>query len=176
VAVDANAQAETLQMTVPVQGALHRHPALGRGDPATQAFVAVNELGFKREESASQPGRGQGSPDHLAPAGEPGSEHGRDATMRRGPMNARRLLLLSLLLVAAWLALFGDKTPQRQAAGEVVAAAGTGKGGSAAERAQSAPARREPAGGCRPVSPASGAKLEVAALIPREQLIPAAWR
>jgi hypothetical protein len=36
-------------------------------------------------------------------------------------MNRRRLLLLALLLLAAWLALFGDKTPPDSSRGEVVA-------------------------------------------------------
>lgn len=46
----ANAQAETLQMTVPVKG---RYGDIRRWIEeilATQAFVAVNELGFKRED------------------------------------------------------------------------------------------------------------------------------
>ena len=80
-------------------------------------------------------------------------------------MNQRRLLLFSLLLVAAWLALFGDKTPDETPA--VV---------------QPAPARL-PGDGVSPRAPAAApvataslpsarAALEVAALIPRPQLIP----
>ena len=49
-AVDANAQAETLQMTVPVKG---RYSDIRRWVEEvlrTQAYVAVNELAFKREE------------------------------------------------------------------------------------------------------------------------------
>lgn len=49
-AVDANAQAETLQMTVPVKG---RYSDIRRWIEEilrTQAYVAVNELAFKREE------------------------------------------------------------------------------------------------------------------------------
>ncbi len=50
---DSNAQADTLQMTVPVKG---RYLDVRRWIDeilATQAFVAINELGFKREEIGS---------------------------------------------------------------------------------------------------------------------------
>ena len=69
-------------------------------------------------------------------------------------MNARRLLLLALLPVAAWLALFGDKTPPAGSPVEVVAPTSP---------------RRAPA--TERTAKAAG-KLEIAALIAREQLIP----
>jgi hypothetical protein len=49
-AADANAQAETLQFTVPVRG--HYSDVRGWVEEilATQPYVAVNELGFKRED------------------------------------------------------------------------------------------------------------------------------
>jgi hypothetical protein len=49
-AADANAQAETLQMTVPVRGHYSDVRRWVEEILATQAFVAVNELGFKRED------------------------------------------------------------------------------------------------------------------------------
>jgi hypothetical protein len=86
-------------------------------------------------------------------------------------MNARRLILLSLLVVAMWLALFGDKTPSERATGEVVEAAAPA-GGSPAREPSLPPARA-----VRPVAAASSngkqpAELAVAALIPRAELIP----
>ncbi|MEF8716688.1 MAG: hypothetical protein V5B35_15220 [Candidatus Accumulibacter necessarius] len=47
---DANAQADTLQMTVPVKGRYTDVRQWVEEILATQAFVAVNELGFKRED------------------------------------------------------------------------------------------------------------------------------
>lgn len=49
-AADANAQAETLQMTVPVRGRYSDVRRWVEEILATQAFVAVNEFGFKRED------------------------------------------------------------------------------------------------------------------------------
>ena len=88
-------------------------------------------------------------------------------------MSARRLVLLSLLIVAMWLALFGDKTPSEPATGEVVEAAAPA-GGRPARDVSSLAARE-----IRPAPEASGkgrqpAELAVAALIPRAELIPAA--
>jgi hypothetical protein len=81
-------------------------------------------------------------------------------------MNRRRLLLGLLLVIAAWLALFGDKTPSDPPGGDVVQplAARRGAGPStpsaAGRRSRSAEAAGDPA------------TLEVAALIPRDELIP----
>ena len=47
---DANAQAETLQMTVPVKGRYQDVRRWIEEILRTHAFLAVNELGFKREE------------------------------------------------------------------------------------------------------------------------------
>jgi len=47
---DANAQAGTLQMTVPVKGRYNDVRQWVEEILATHAFVAVNELGFKRED------------------------------------------------------------------------------------------------------------------------------
>lgn len=49
-AVDANVQAETLQMTVPVKGRYSDVRRWVEEVLRTQAYVAVNELAFKREE------------------------------------------------------------------------------------------------------------------------------
>ena len=88
-------------------------------------------------------------------------------------MNGRRLLLCSLLVVAAYLAVFGDKTPNDRPAGDVVQPAPArvkgraGPGGPAWTPAEKRPAvSRLPAG--KAVS-----TLEVAALVPRDKLIPA---
>lgn len=75
-------------------------------------------------------------------------------------MNARRLILFGSLVVAAWLALFGDKTPSDPTA--VVAVAVD---------------RRRADGRSLPATASAEEKvlkLEVAALIPRAQLIPSA--
>jgi hypothetical protein len=87
-------------------------------------------------------------------------------------MNRRRLLLFALLLVAAWLALFGDKTPPDSMNGEVVAPTLPRP-----ERdSESRLAARRPADSRSALSsPRVGkadANLEIAALIPRAQLIP----
>ncbi|EXI66590.1 MAG: hypothetical protein AW08_02495 [Candidatus Accumulibacter adjunctus] len=87
-------------------------------------------------------------------------------------MTRRQLLLSSLLLLAAYLALFGDKTPQGESAGGIV---------------QPMPARDRSHSGTRATAPKENRRLasrsgsgtapatvEVAALIPRQQLIPAA--
>lgn len=85
-------------------------------------------------------------------------------------MKGRRLLLLSLLAVAAYLAFFGDKTPSDKSAADVVQTAPekgfSGKGASAPLESRSA-VTRLPAG----KAPSS---LEVAGLIPRDKLITAA--
>lgn len=84
-------------------------------------------------------------------------------------MNGRRLLLSSLLVLAAYLALFGDKTPGERSPAEVVQAVpARDKGGSGTNA--SAPGR--PAASKRPAGKVAST-LEVAALIPRETLIPA---
>jgi hypothetical protein len=49
-AADANAQAATLQMTVPVKGRYSDVRRWVEEILRTQAYVAVNELAFKREE------------------------------------------------------------------------------------------------------------------------------
>jgi hypothetical protein len=90
-------------------------------------------------------------------------------------MNSRRLLLLSLLLVAAYLALFGDKTPSDKSADDVVQAVPARGKGSSGASAISAGAGREPADRVEASGAGKAAStLEVAALIPRETLIPAA--
>jgi hypothetical protein len=85
-------------------------------------------------------------------------------------MKGRRLLLLSLLVVAAYLAFFGDKTPSDKSAADVVQTVPEkgfpGKGASAPLESRPAVSRL-PAG----KAPSS---LEVAVLIPRDTLIPAA--
>jgi hypothetical protein len=78
-------------------------------------------------------------------------------------VNAGRLILFTLLVVAAWLALFGDKTPYDQNGADVVAPlparSARGPGGNASRHGKAEKA---------------ALALEVAALIPREQLIPTA--
>lgn len=87
-------------------------------------------------------------------------------------MNRRRLLLFALLLVAAWLALFGDKTPPDSARDEVVAATSPRPAPASESRlAARRPADSRPA----PSPPRAGEaaeNLEIAALIARAQLIP----
>lgn len=88
-------------------------------------------------------------------------------------MNRRRLLLLSLLLVAAYLALFGDKTPSDKSAADVVQAIpARGKGGSGTSESAPVPAENRPAVSRLPTGKAAST-LVLAALIPRETLIPA---
>ena len=91
-------------------------------------------------------------------------------------MNRRRLLLLALLLLAAWLALFGDKTPSDSSRGEVVAP--TSPRAASAPNADSRLAARRPVDSRSALSPTragnAAATLEIAALIPRVQLIPGA--
>ncbi|MBN8455494.1 hypothetical protein [Accumulibacter sp.] len=87
-------------------------------------------------------------------------------------MSRRHLLLLSLLLLAAYLALFGDRTPQGEPADGVVQPT-PARGRSPAGARATAPAES------RPMVARSGAgkspsTTEVAALIPRDQLIPTA--
>jgi hypothetical protein len=88
-------------------------------------------------------------------------------------MSPRRLVLLSLLIVAMWLALFGDKTPSEPATGEVVEAA-VPAGGRAASEPSSPPAREVRQAAAASVGGKRPATLEVAALIPRDELIPEA--
>ncbi|MFZ4536463.1 hypothetical protein [Propionivibrio sp.] len=89
-------------------------------------------------------------------------------------MNGRRLLLISLLIVAAYLALFGDKTPTDRPAADVVQASPT----RVQAISSTAEAARVPADSRPAVSRLSARKatstLEVAALIPRDKLIPIA--
>jgi hypothetical protein len=77
-------------------------------------------------------------------------------------MSARRLVLLSLLIVAMWLALFGDKTPSEPATGEVVEAAAPA-GGRAASEPSSPPARETRPAAAASVGGKRPAELEVAA-------------
>lgn len=86
-------------------------------------------------------------------------------------MNGRRLLLSSLLVLAAYLALFGDKTPSERSPAEVVQAV-PARDKSGSGTSASAPAESRPAASKRPAGKAAST-LEVAALIPRETLIPA---
>jgi hypothetical protein len=83
-------------------------------------------------------------------------------------MNRRRLILLLLLVAAAWLALFGDKTPSDAPAGDVVQAAaaraGEPPGAGVSARRRPTPAGRAGAAARRRHRP----DLEVAALIPRD--------
>ncbi|MDS4016336.1 MAG: hypothetical protein RKP46_18560 [Candidatus Accumulibacter sp.] len=87
-------------------------------------------------------------------------------------MNSRRLFLLSLLVVAAYLAFLADKTPSDQDAARVVqplpsrseASSGTSSSGSDEQRSGAA---RGPRG-------KAASSLAVAALVPRANLIPAA--
>lgn len=85
-------------------------------------------------------------------------------------MKGRRLLLSSLLVVAAYLAFFGDKTPSHNSAADVVQTVPekgfSGKGASAP--LESRPAVSRLSAGKAPTS------LEVAVLIPRATLITAA--
>lgn len=80
-------------------------------------------------------------------------------------MNRRRLLLWSLLLMAGWLALFGDRTPHD--APDVVQAARRASGEGAAAPAPAA----SRAVGARTDAAKASAQLEVAALIARDELI-----
>ena len=86
-------------------------------------------------------------------------------------MNNRRLILFSLLIVAAWLAFFGDKTPNGGPVADVVQSTTT------RENNKTGPglSARGPAETRTLASPPFGkvaSTLQVAALIPREQLIP----
>lgn len=89
-------------------------------------------------------------------------------------MNNRRLLLLLLLVVAAYLAFFGDKTPSDKSAADVVQAVpARAKGRSGANESVPAPAENRPVVSRLAIGKAAST-LEVAALIPRDTLIPAA--
>lgn len=87
-------------------------------------------------------------------------------------MTRRHLLLLSLLLLAVYLALFGDRTPQGEPADGVVQPT-PARGRSPSGASATAPAANRPLL-ARPGAGTSPATTEVAALIPRDQLIPAA--
>ncbi|MCP5229669.1 hypothetical protein [Accumulibacter sp.] len=89
-------------------------------------------------------------------------------------MNFRRLLLFALLIVAAWLALFGDKTPPADAVVDVVAAARSGAAAGSAAPAAARKGARSRLPGSAPDSDRAAADPEVLALIPREELIPGA--
>lgn len=82
-------------------------------------------------------------------------------------MNRRHSILLLLLVAAAWLALFGDKTPV-DAPGEVVQAAAPRAGG----RPGAGVSSGRPAGAA--AEKKTSTRLEVDALIARPQLIPVA--
>ncbi|TMQ76113.1 hypothetical protein [Candidatus Accumulibacter phosphatis] len=88
-------------------------------------------------------------------------------------MNRRRSILWLLLVAAAWLALFGDRTPV-DAPGEVVQAAAPRTGGGRPRAGASLPASDagRPAGSA--AEKKTSTRLEVAALVARAQLIPAA--
>lgn len=88
-------------------------------------------------------------------------------------MSARRLLLFSLLVVAAWLALFGDKTPPGGDAIDIVAPArgGGAPGSSVVDPAAARNGVRNRSPGSPPDVGKATASLEVQALIPRDQLI-----
>ena len=87
-------------------------------------------------------------------------------------MNRRRSILWLLLVAAAWLALFGDKTPVDAPSGEVVQAAAPRTGGRPGAGASSpASDAGRPAGSA--AEKKTSTRLEVAALIARAQLIPA---
>lgn len=87
-------------------------------------------------------------------------------------MNRRRSILWLLLVAAAWLALFGDKTPVDAPSGEVVQAAAPRAGGRPGAGASSpASDAGRPAGSA--AEKKTSTRLEVAALIARAQLIPA---
>lgn len=87
-------------------------------------------------------------------------------------MNSRRLVLFSLLVAAAYLAFLADKTPRDNSAVDVVQALPSrGKATSATSAA--APAEKRPIATAPPAGKAAST-LTVAALIPRETLIPAA--
>ncbi|KFB70077.1 hypothetical protein [Candidatus Accumulibacter vicinus] len=89
-------------------------------------------------------------------------------------MNNRRLLLLSLLVVAAYLAFFGDKTPSDKSAADVVQAVpARAKGSSGANKSALTPAENRPVVS-RLLTGKAASTLEVDALIPRDTLIPAA--
>lgn len=88
-------------------------------------------------------------------------------------MSRRRLLLLALLLVAAWLALFGDKTPYAPADTDVVLATVQRDGSGAGAGVSSRPSGESPrTGEAKGPAGRAAAELAVAALIPRDQLIP----
>ena len=89
-------------------------------------------------------------------------------------MSARRLILFALLALAAWLALFGDKTPNDRNASEVVAALPARTAGGWSGDASNARRADRPPPGSRALPGPASASLEVAALIPRQQLISAA--
>lgn len=89
-------------------------------------------------------------------------------------MNGRRLLLLSLLVVAAYLAFLGDKTPGDRSAADVVQPAPARvKGSPGAGATARAPVENRPVVSRLPAGKAVST-LDVAALIPRDKLIPAA--
>ena len=89
-------------------------------------------------------------------------------------MSARRLILLALLVLAAWLALFGDKTPNDRNDSEVVAALPARTAGGWSDDASNVRRADRPPPGSRALPGPASASLEVAALIPRQQLISAA--
>ncbi|WP_300335734.1 hypothetical protein [Accumulibacter sp.] len=89
-------------------------------------------------------------------------------------MSARRLTLFTFLVLAAWLALFGDKTPTDRNTGEEVAALPARTAGGWSGEVSNPRRAGRPPPGSRALADLASANLEVAALIPRQQLIPAA--
>jgi len=89
-------------------------------------------------------------------------------------VSARRLTLFTLLVLAAWLALFGDKTPTDRNTGEEVAALPARTAGGGSGDASTARRADRPPPGSRALPGTASTSLEVAALIPRQQLISAA--
>ncbi len=89
-------------------------------------------------------------------------------------MTRRRLILLLLLAIAAWLALFGDKTPPDPANDKVVPAVAPRSGGTPAGSVSSLAVRDSRPTMAPAASGSNPARPEVAALVDRAQLIPAA--
>lgn len=88
-------------------------------------------------------------------------------------MNGRRLILLSLLAVAAYLALFGDNTPYDTPSADVVQSVST-RGTAGSRPAEDTRALAEGRlAVSRPLVGNATSTLEVVALIPRAKLIPA---
>ena len=88
-------------------------------------------------------------------------------------MNRRQWLLLALLLFAAWLALFADKTPYGPVDTDVVEATAPRAGSSAGAGVSSRPPGETPrVSDVKDSAGKAAVQLAVAALIPRDRLIP----